>query len=442
MSGSDPDDTQDDGTGLPVSLAAAPVSLAAAPVSLAAAPVSLAAAPVSRADATPDGATSGDGLTLEALEALDAAITAIAGEVSLEGILQVIADRLRPLVGARYAALGIVGPDRRIARFISSGLDGSVREAIGPPPRGHGILGLLITEQRTIRIDDVMTDPRRAGFPSGHPPMHSFLGVPVVLGGRPVGNLYLTEKIGAPRFSEADQRLVETFAHQAAMAIHTARLHDGLARLVLLQERERIGRDLHDGIIQSLYGVGLTLEDVPDLMAIDPVQAEARVDRAIDAIHATIRDIRGFIFGLRTEDVETVELAPGLERLSAELARGTTMTVTIRVLDEPELDPSDGRHVLQLAREALSNAARHAGATRAEVDVEITPAGMEMRIADDGRGFDPAIASQPGHQGIGNMRSRALSMGGTLDVVSTIGAGTTVTLRIPGVSAQQRRSST
>jgi signal transduction histidine kinase len=435
MSGDDPHDTQDHATGTPVSIAAGPASLTGPHVDLP-------SATAGRAGSPADWARPGDGLTLEALEALDAAISAIAGEVSLEGILQVIADRLRPLVGARYAALGIVGPDRRIARFISSGLDGSVRDAIGPPPRGHGILGLLITEQRSLRIDDVMVDPRRSGFPSGHPPMHSFLGVPVVLGGRPVGNLYLTEKIGAPRFSDADQRLVETFARQAAMAIHTARLHDGLARLVLLQERERIGRDLHDGVIQALYGVGLTLEDVPDLMAIDPVQAEARVDRAIDAIHATIRDIRGFIFGLRTEDVETVELKPGLERLSAELARGTTMTVDIRIMDEPELDPVDGRHVLQLAREALSNAARHAGATRAELAVEVTPAGMEMRVSDDGRGFDPAIASQPGHQGIGNMRSRALAMGGTLDVVSSIGVGTTVTLRIPGVSAQQRRSNT
>ncbi len=379
-------------------------------------------------------ASPSDELTLEAFEALDAAVAAIAGEVSLEGILQVIADRLRPLVGARYAALGIVGADRRIARFITSGLDAHVREAIGPPPRGEGILGLLITEQRSMRIDDVMSDPRRSGFPSGHPPMHSFLGVPVVLAGRPVGNLYLTEKIGAARFTEADQRLVETFARQAAMAIHTARLHEGLGRLALLQERERIGRDLHDGIIQALYGVGLSLEDVPELMALDRGEAEVRVDRAIESIHATIRDIRGFIFGLRTDDFESVELRPGLERLAAELARGTSMSVDIDVSNEPELDPTDARHVLQLAREALSNAARHSGASRAKVRVDVTSNGLEMRIADDGHGFDPSVIALPGHQGIGNMRSRAISMGGTLDVLSVIGAGTTVTLRIPGVS--------
>ncbi len=390
----------------------------------------------------PDRATTGDDFTLEALEALDAAITAIAGEVSLEGVLQVIADRLRSLVGARYAALGIVGPDRRIARFVTSGIDDPTRRAIGAPPRGDGILGLLVTEQRSIRIDDLTVDPRRSGFPPGHPPMHSFLGVPVVLGARPVGNLYLTDKIGAPRFSEADQRLVETFARQAAMAIHTARMHDSLARLALLQERERIGRDLHDGVIQALYGVGLSLEDIPELMAADRPEAEARIDRAIDAIHAAIRDIRGFIFGLRTEEFENVELASGLGRLAAELARGTTMTVDIRVAEEPDLDPSDSRHVLQLAREALSNAARHAGATRVELSVNVDGNGMEMRVADNGRGFDPSVVDRPGHQGIGNMRSRAISMGGTLDVASVIGAGTTVTLRIPGIIQEHRRSDT
>src|SRR5262245_53814380 len=127
----------------------------------------------------------------ETLEALDAATAAIAGAVSLDEVLQVIVDRIRPLVAARYAALGIVRPDQRISRFITSGIDEQTRQAIGAYPRGHGILGLLIRERRSIRLDDVMQDPRRFGFPPNHPPMHSFLGVPVMLVDQPVGNLYL-----------------------------------------------------------------------------------------------------------------------------------------------------------------------------------------------------------------------------------------------------------
>jgi signal transduction histidine kinase len=380
-----------------------------------------------------------DVLPVSALEALDAAAAAIAGEVSLEGVLQVIADRLRPLVDASYAALGIVGPDRKIVRFITSGVDEATRQEIGAPPRGHGILGLLISDQQSLRIDDVMSDPRRYGFPPGHPPMHSFLGVPVVLGGRPVGNLYLTGKIGAPRFTMADQRLVETFARQAAMAIHTARLHDGLARMTLLQERERIGRDLHDGVIQALYAVGLSLEDVPEMMALDRRDGEARIDRAIDDIHRTIRDIRGFIFGLRSDEVDEVDVGAGLEGLAAELTRGTSMAIEVDIQDEPALDPTDARHLLQIAREALSNAARYSGATTVNVSLALTGDVLELRLTDDGRGFDPATATRPGHQGIGNMRARALSLGATLDITSEPGAGATVCLRVPGVTAQHRR---
>ena len=367
----------------------------------------------------------------ETLEALDAATAAMAGAVSLDDVLQVIADRVRPLVAARYAALGIVRPDQRISRFITSGIDDATRRAIGPPPQGHGVLGILMQERRSIRLDDVMTDPRSYGFPPHHPPMHSFLGVPVVLAGQPVGNLYLTEKIGAPRFTVADQRIVETFARQAAMAIHTARLHDDLGRLALLQERERIGQDLHDGIIQALYGVGLFLEDVPELIDTDRPEAEARVDRAIDAIHGSIREIRGFIFGLRADEEGEVDLADGVRRLGEELARGSTAAVTVRTSADPAMDPQDVVQVLRLTREALSNVARHAGAAAVEVTLDQHTDGVELRITDDGRGFDPTAAAQPGHHGLGNMRARALELGATLDLDSRPGGGTTVRLWVP-----------
>jgi signal transduction histidine kinase len=378
-------------------------------------------------------------LPTETLEALDAATAAIAGAVSLEDVLQVIADRIRPLVGARYAALGIVRQDQLISHFITSGIDEDTCRAIGALPRGHGILGLLIRERHSIRLDDVMTDPRGYGFPEHHPPMHSFLGVPVVLADRPVGNLYLTEKIGAPRFTLADQRLVETFARHAAMAIHTARLHEDLSRLALLQERERIGQDLHDGIIQSLYGVGLFLEDVPELIDTDRPEAEARVDRAIDAIHESIRDIRGFIFGLRDGPEDERSLGDGLRRLGEELARGSSATVTVRVVAEPTMDAVDAGQVLRLAREALSNVARHASATHVEVTLDMRDDEVVVEIVDDGRGFDPAAPPRPGHHGLVNMRARASDLGATLDLDSRPGGGATVRLRVPQRSDARAR---
>src|SRR4051812_9270787 len=258
---------------------------------------------------TINGDESGDGnpsvvdaATLASrLEGLETAAIGLTAEPELERLLQLIVDLVRPLVGARYAALGTLGDDGMIEEFITSGMSDQTRIAIGPLPRGHGLLGLLIEEDRTIRVHDVMADDRRAGFPAAHPPMHSFLGTPVRIQGRSIGNLYLTEKEGGEDFTEDDVRIVETFSRYAGIAIRNARLNAELERTAVVTERERIGQDLHDGVIQSLYAVGLSLEDMGELIEEDPSGAEVRVENAIDAIHGTIRDLRRFIFGLRPE---------------------------------------------------------------------------------------------------------------------------------------------
>jgi GAF domain-containing protein len=183
--------------------------------------------------------------------ALDAAVRGIAGLATIDEVLQVIVDRVRPLVSAQYAALGIVDEQGRIERFITSGIDLSTRRRIGALPEGHGLLGLIIRENRSFRIPDINSDSRRHGFPPNHPPMASFLGVPITVKGISLGRLYLTNKIGAEQFSEEDQSLVETFALHAGIAMENARLHEQLNRLAVVDERERISKDLHDGIIQN-----------------------------------------------------------------------------------------------------------------------------------------------------------------------------------------------
>ncbi len=303
-------------------------------------------------------------------DALDAATRAIAGLVSADDVLQVIVDQVRPLVGARYAALGTVDDHAVIERFITSGMDPETRASIGPLPEGHGFIGLIVAENRSLRIPDIEQDPRRHGFPPNHPPMHSFLGVPVTIKGRSVGNLYLTDKHGGGEFTAADQQLVETFARHAAIAIENARLHEQVQRLAVVDERERISRDLHDGIIQSIYGVGLSLEDVPELMDDDPDEVVRRVERAIDSLHLTIRDIRNFIFGLRPELLEGTTLVAGLAAIVEELRHNSMIDVELgrsRSSDEPAGD--DDRQLLGIVNEALSNVARHSGATRATVAV-------------------------------------------------------------------------
>lgn len=370
--------------------------------------------------------------TIARLEALDEASRAIAGELALERVLQLIVDRARGLVDARYAALGIVDETGTIERFITSGISPAERARIGAPPRGRGILGLIIREGRSLRIADIGRDPRSAGFPPHHPPMTSFLGVPITVKGRPIGNFYLTNKIGASEFSEADQRLVEMFALHAGIAIENARLHERVRRLAIMDERERIGKDLHDGIIQSLYAVGLSLEDVPDLMSDDPAEAAARVDRAIESLNLTIRDIRNFIFGLRPELLEEADLAASISTLADEFRLNTLIDVELDLEATPRAIPPEARiQLLQIAREALSNIARHARASRASIAVSVEGETLRLVIADNGRGFDPSVPRDAAHQGLRNMADRATELGGELAIESTPGAGTRIIVTLP-----------
>src|ERR1035437_2662991 len=258
------------------------------------------------------------GQATDELAALDTATRGIAGVLDLDRVLQLITDRVRELAHAQYAALGIVDQDFGIERFITSGISRADREKIGPTPHGHGLLGVIAHETHPVRVHDIAVDTRRYGFPPNHPAMHSLLGVPIGAKGRSIGRLYLTNKLPHGDFTADDERLVEMFALHAGIAIENARLHEQVQRLAIVEERERIGRDLHDGIIQSIYAVGLSLEDVPDLMTEEPEEATARVERAIDSLDQSIRDIRNFIFGLRPELLEQAGLVGGLAALADE----------------------------------------------------------------------------------------------------------------------------
>ena len=294
------------------------------------------------------------------IAALDAAVRGIAEVLDLERLLQLIVDQVRDLAEAEYAALGIVDEAGVIQRFITSGLSLEERERIGELPRGKGLLGLIIRENRPFRIGDIGADPRRHGFPPNHPPMTSFLGVPISLHGQTVGRLYLTNKRGAAEFSAGDQALVERFALHAAIAMENARLHDAERRLAVIEERERIGRDMHDGTIQNLYAITLMLDDVPQLVTENPREARERVDQAIDSLQGVIRDIRNFIFGLRPILLEDGGLTDGLESLAADLRRNAAIDMTVSANEPSGLPIETVVELLAIAREALSNVSRHA----------------------------------------------------------------------------------
>ena len=189
--------------------------------------------------------------------------------------------------------------------------------------------------------------------------MHSFLGAPATVRGQVVGRLYLTNKQNAAEFSADDQALVETFALHAAIAIDNARLYEQVQRLAVVDEQDRISRELHDSVIQSIYAVTLSLDNVPELVSEAPVEAGQRVDDAIDALHGVIRDIRNFIFGLRPLLLDSGSLLDGLRTLADELRRNTTIEIEILGEEPNGASMEVIAELLAIAREALANVARH-----------------------------------------------------------------------------------
>jgi signal transduction histidine kinase len=380
-------------------------------------------------------ARTGPPLGVAEFEALVEATRAIAEVLDVEAVLRLIVESVRGLVGAEYAALGIVDATGRIERFITVGISPEERALIGAPPRGHGVLGLIIREHRSYRIPDITKHPDSSGFPPHHPTMHSFLGVPVVTQGRSVGNLYLTNKRGAPEFTDSDQLLVEMFALRAGIAIENARLHEQVQRLAVVEERERIARDLHDGVIQAIYGVALSLEDIPSMMADEPDEAAARIDRAIDSLNLTIREIRNFILGLRSELLHGADLLAGLATLANEFGASGSAEIELDLAIDPDVAatiPIAHRvQLLQMTREALSNAARHARARRTRIVMRIEDGMLVIRVEDDGVGFDPTAVRSAGHLGLANLYDRAAAFGGTVTIESTLGSGTTLSIRSP-----------
>jgi signal transduction histidine kinase len=261
--------------------------------------------------------------------------------------------------------------------------------------------------------------------------------------GRSVGNLYLTDKREADEFSESDKLLVEMFALRAGIAIDNARLHERVQQLAVVEERERISRDLHDGIIQAIYGVALSLEDVPPLMESDPAEAEARVDRAIDTLNLAIRDIRNFILGLRSELLHGADVEAGMASLAEEFGATGAADVTLDLQADPArmagLPMGHRVQLLQMTREALSNASRHAQAHEIRLSSRDDGDGIELAVEDDGIGFDPSSEPPAGHLGLVNLRQRAAAIGGTMDIDSSPDRGTRLRIRLPLATEERHR---
>ncbi len=375
------------------------------------------------------------------LAALDKATMAISGELTLDKVLQQIVDAARDLAEAQYAALGVPNNQGLLDTFIDSGMPDEDSALIAHLPKGHGLLGAIIKERRTIRIPRISDDPRSVGFPEGHPPMVPFLGVPVMAAGEVVGNLYLTNKLGADEFTQTDQDLVELLAAHAAVAIQNARLYEQVGRLAIVEERTRIGMDLHDGIIQSIFAVGLTLESTKLSLHTNPDDADNLLSHAIEGLNATIRDIRNFILDLRPHRFQG-NLEQGLGRLVREFQANTMVAVSLSAQQEAltVLSASVARSLFLTTQEALANIARHAHAKQVLISIEQQDNCIVLRISDDGYGFDMASKNYSIGHGLANMRARAKDLDGRFKIVTAPGQGTTIKLEVPIKETLVKRS--
>ena len=254
----------------------------------------------------------------ERLIALHKASLDLIKDVALDHLLEQIAAIACEQADARYAALGVLDDSGKLVKFITVGMSDDEIKRLAHPPVGKGLIGELMDAELPLRLPKLQDHPRSVGFPANHPPMTSFLGVPIRAAAKQLGQIYLTEKIDAAEFTADDEKIIQMLAAYAAAAIQNARLHENTHRLAVLEERERIGMDLHDGIIQSIYGVGLSLEGALHSIDEDSDDAKKRIQHSIEALNQAIRDLRAYILDLRPRQMGNDGLMSGLKRLTTE----------------------------------------------------------------------------------------------------------------------------
>lgn len=347
------------------------------------------------------------------------AVIAVGSELSLPVVLRRIVETAVELVGAGYGALGVLDDERQaLQEFLYVGISEDEAQRIGHLPEGHGILGLLIAEPRPLRLPDLTAHPDSYGWPPGHPPMTSFLGVPIRVRGEVFGNLYLTDKAGGGAFTPADEDLTVALAATAGMAIENARLHSRLAELLVVEDRERIARDLHDTVIQRIFATGLALQGLAARVSDADPDLSARLAASVDDLDDTVRHIRTTIFELQRPRLPGRSVRREVLDLVTEASDALGTGIGSR-FDGPIDTAVDGPladHLVAVTREALTNVVKHAQAAQVEVAIEVGDGQLRLVVADDGIGTTSADGGGPAApgsgQGLANLRSRAEELGG------------------------------
>ena len=357
------------------------------------------------------------------------AVLSVGSELDLADALQRIIEVATDLVDARYGALGVLDETgTRLSQFITVGLTDDARAAIGDLPEGHGILGLLIVDPHPIRLPDLREHADSFGFPANHPPMRSFLGVPIRVRGTVFGNLYLCDKAGGDVFTDIDEEMVTALAGAAGIAIDNARLHARVADLAMFEDRERIARELHDTVIQRLFATGLQLQGT--IRLVERPEVGRRLEAMVEDLDTTVRHIRSVIFELHTARLPGSSLRQAVLELCTESSRSMGFEPIVH-FDGPIdslVEDDVAHHVLAVLQEALTNVTKHADANRVEVSLTVQDGQLTIEVVDDGRGIAPSIS---GGRGIDNIRVRAARLGGEAQIDPATDGGTALHWSVP-----------
>jgi signal transduction histidine kinase len=372
---------------------------------------------------------------LDELYQVSQAVLSVTRQMSVRDVLQVIVRSARSLVGARYAALGVPDEGDSFAEFVVDGISPAEQQAIGPLPRRHGMLGVLLTEGQPERLADIRADPRFWGWPSAHPQMSHFLGMPVRDGDQVLAIIFAANKISAAAadrgFTERDEEILSLFAAHAAIALTNARLYERSRELSVMQERSRLARELHDAVTQKLFSIRAHARAAAVLAGREPFDPD-RVKAEIETVgtlgaeaHA---ELRAVIDGLAPPDLQAGGLAESLRRYAVLAGRAHGIPVTFTAAEVPVLTPRTEAALYRVAQEALHNALQHSGAQTVCVRLARTARRVVLEVGDDGHGFTPEAPS--GGLGLASMHERAATAGGTLTIKSGA-TGTLVRMTVP-----------
>ncbi len=372
------------------------------------------------------------------LLALRSAGLDVSSELSLGVVLRKVVEQATSLLEVRYGALSVIDHDGNIQEFITSGVSEEERAAIGAPPVGHGVLGVVLHEGQHLRLEQVAKHPRSAGFPANHPVMRSLLAIPISCKSPFRGNLYVSEKGTGSQFTADDQETLERFAVQAGLAIDNAHLHAQAAEIAIAQERLRIAHEMHDGLAQVLGYVNTKVQAAKHYLKDGRTdEAGAQLDELAISARQAYGDVREGIVGLRTLPGSDRTLGDVLDEFLDHWKTQSGVRTELTIDPGLKLQSIVELQVVRIIQESLTNIRKHAQAKSAGVDVHTRDGLLVASISDDGVGFNPDVERRGDFPrfGLSTIRERASSIGGTLSIESAPGKGTTVIFTMPSANA-------